>query len=63
MDNVSVPIDIMTRIKHSQDKARECVNIAAEMVSALKNAGCSGVLIAPLGWEHKLPDILDGPKA
>jgi 5,10-methylenetetrahydrofolate reductase len=63
MDGVSVPIDIITRIKHSQDKARECVNIAAEMVSALKDAGCSGVLIAPLGWEQKLPDILDGPKA
>lgn len=62
-DNVSIPADLINRIKKAQDKVRECVNIAAELVSALKDAGSCGVLIATLGWEHKLLDILTGPKA
>jgi len=62
-DNVSIPADLINRIKKAQDKVRECVNIAAELVSALRGAGSCGVNIATLGWEHKLLDILMGPKA
>lgn len=62
-DNVSIPAELINRIKKAQDKVRECVNIAAEFVSALRDAGSCGVLIAPLGWEHKLLDILEGSKA
>jgi hypothetical protein len=32
---------------------------AAELVAALKREGFAGVLLATLGWEHKLPEILD----
>ena len=63
VDNVSIPKDLITRIQKGKDRVWECVNIAAEFVSALKDMGCNGVLIAPLGWEHKLLDILDGSKA
>ena len=63
LDNVSIPSEIISRIQKAQDKVGECVDIAAELVSGLRKMGCSGVLIVPLGWEHKLLDILDGAKA
>ena len=63
LDHVTVPSEVISRIQKAQDKVRECVDIAAELVSGLKKMGCSGVLIVPLGWEHKLLDILDGAKA
>jgi len=59
MDNVSISSEIIGRIQKAQDKVRECVNVAAEFVSGLRDMGCSGVLIAPLGWEDKLLDILE----
>ena len=62
LDNVSIPSEVLSRIQKAQDKVGECVDIAAELVSSLKDMGCSGVLIVPLGWEHKLLDILDGAK-
>jgi len=62
-DNVSIPANLINRIKKAQDKVQECVNIAAELVSALRDAGSCGVNLATLGWEHKLLDILMGPKA
>ena len=37
---------------------RECVQIAAELVAALKDQGYRGVLISTIGWEDKLPAIL-----
>ena len=63
LDNVTVPSAVISRIQKAQDKVRECVDIAAELVSGLRKMGCNGVLIVPLGWEHKLLDILDGAKA
>jgi 5,10-methylenetetrahydrofolate reductase len=62
LDNVSIPSEVISRIQKAQDKVGECVDIAAELVSGLRDMGCSGVLIVPLGWEHKLLDILDGAK-
>jgi methylenetetrahydrofolate reductase (NADPH) len=60
MDHVSLPGAIIERIMKSPDKARECVNIANEMVSALKQEGFKGALLSTIGWEKKLPDILKG---
>jgi methylenetetrahydrofolate reductase (NADPH) len=60
MDNVHVPSDLIRRIQKAPDKARECVQIAREMVSGLRDAGYRGVLIATIGWEDKLPNILEG---
>jgi len=60
LDNVDLPGTIIERILKSPDKARECVNIANEIVSALKQDGFNGVLLSTIGWEKKLPDILKG---
>lgn len=58
LDNVSVPDNLISRIQKAPDKVRECVQIAAELLSAIQDAGYQGVHISTLGWEDKLPNIL-----
>jgi methylenetetrahydrofolate reductase (NADPH) len=60
LDHVHVPGNLIRRIQQAPDKVRECVRIAGELVSALRDAGASGVLISTIGWEDKLPGILEG---
>ena len=59
VEHIYIPDELITRIQKSPEKVRECVLIAAEMVNALKAEGFSGVLLSTIGWEHKLPEILD----
>jgi len=59
MEDVHIPDELIQRIRKAPDKVRECTRIAAELVKALKQEGFDGVLLATLGWEHKLPEILD----
>jgi len=59
VDNVYIPDSLIERIRKSPDKVRECTLIASEMVTSLKKEGFSGVNMATIGWEHKLPEILD----
>ncbi len=51
---------IIDRIARAPDKVRECILIAVEMVRELKRQGYNGVYLATLGWEHKLPEIVEG---
>jgi methylenetetrahydrofolate reductase (NADPH) len=60
MAHVHVPGELITRVQKAPDKATECVQIARELVFALKDAGYSGVLISTIGWEDKLANILEG---
>jgi len=50
--------DLIRRIRKSGDRELEGVKIAGETIQALKEK-TQGVIIQTLGWEHKLPDILD----
>lgn len=59
VDNVYLPDAVITRLQKAGDKVRECIRVAAETVSAVKQNGFGGVLIATLGWEHKLPEIIE----
>ena len=59
MKDVDIPDEMITRIRKAPDKVRECIRIAAELVTTLKREGFDGVLLATLGWEHKLPEILN----
>jgi len=59
MQDVYIPDELIERIRKSPDKVRECIRIAGEMVKTLKREGFDGVLLATLGWEHKLPEILE----
>jgi len=55
---MKIPEVFVTRIQKAPDRVRECVQIAAELISALKDNGAPGVLISTIGWEDKLPSIL-----
>jgi len=50
--------ELIRRIRKSADREQEGIRIAGETIAALKSL-TQGVLIQTLGWEHKLPAILD----
>ena len=55
---MKIPEDFINRIQKAPDRVRECVQIAAELISAFKDEGFPGVLISTIGWEDKLPSML-----
>ena len=59
VDHVYIPDSLIQRIQKAPEKVRECVQIASEMVTTLKQEGFSGVLLSTIGWEHKLPEIIE----
>jgi len=59
LSHIHIPEEILERIKKAADKERECIKVAAEVASDLKRDGFGGVLISTMGWEHKIPEILD----
>lgn len=50
--------DLIRRIRKASDREMECVRIAAETLVALRQLS-QGVRIVTLGWEHRLPDVLE----
>lgn len=58
-EHIHVPEALVERIQRAQDRARECTRIAVEMVSTLRDEGFSGVLLSTMGWEDRLPEILE----
>jgi 5,10-methylenetetrahydrofolate reductase len=59
---ITIPSEIIRDIQKAPDKIKECVRIAAQIVSRIKEMGMGGVLISTVGWEDKLPLILDEAK-
>jgi 5,10-methylenetetrahydrofolate reductase len=59
---ISIPAEIIRDIQKAPDKAKECVRIAAEIISRVRELGMAGVLISTVGWEDKLPLVLDEAK-
>ncbi len=50
--------ELIRRIRKASDREMECVRVAGETATALKEL-TQGVRIITLGWEHRLPAILD----
>ncbi len=50
--------DIIVRIRKAKDREAECLRIAGEMIQSLKPVA-QGIKISALGWEDRLPAILD----
>jgi 5,10-methylenetetrahydrofolate reductase len=50
--------DVIKRIRQASDTETECLRIAGETVAGLKKTA-QGVHIITLGWEYRLPKILD----
>lgn len=49
---------LIQRIRKASDREQECIRIAAESMLALKQRA-QGVIIQTLGWENRIPQILD----
>jgi methylenetetrahydrofolate reductase (NADH) len=59
MRGISIPQDTIRGIQMAPDKVQECTRIAAETLKQVKAMGMAGGLISTVGWESKLPLILD----
>jgi 5,10-methylenetetrahydrofolate reductase len=55
---VLVPEHLIQALKGAEDKAQASMNIAIDLVEGMKDL-CHGVHIMALGWESKIPAILD----
>ncbi|EFK07868.1 methylenetetrahydrofolate reductase (NAD(P)H) [delta proteobacterium NaphS2] len=59
MRGITIPPDTIRRIQKAPDKVQECIRIAAETIKQVKKMGLAGVLISTVGWESKLPSVLN----
>jgi PP-loop superfamily ATP-utilizing enzyme len=59
MPHIRVPNELISRFQRAPDKSREAINMAEETMEALKERGFHAVLIALMGWEDKLPELVE----
>lgn len=59
MRGITIPQDTIRRIQKAPDKVQECIRIAGETVKQVKKMGMAGVLVSTVGWESKLPSVLN----
>jgi methylenetetrahydrofolate reductase (NADPH) len=55
---VFVPELLIQELKQAEDKARASMDIAVRLVKGMKDL-CDGVHIMAMGWESRIPPILD----
>jgi 5,10-methylenetetrahydrofolate reductase len=55
---VSVPDELINKMSKAEDRSKTGIEIAANLVSDLRDV-CQGVHIMAIGWEKKVPDILN----
>ena len=55
---VFVPEPLIQELKEAEDKAQTSMNIAIRLIKGAKDL-CDGVHIMALGWESKIPPIMD----
>ena len=56
---IAIPPEMIRGIQKAPDKPKECIRVAAETVRHLRDLGLAGALISTVGWEDRLPRILD----
>ena len=59
---VMIPEEIITKLMKAPDKIAASIEIAAETIRGIRGL-CQGVNIVPIGWEDKVPAILDEARA
>lgn len=57
--NISIPSEIIQSIQKAPDKTRQCIKIAGETITQIRDMKIPGVLISTIGWEDKLSQVLD----
>jgi len=55
---VSVPDNLIKEMEEAKDKAVTSIEIAARLIKGLKPM-CQGIHIMPIGWDKKVPLVLD----
>jgi 5,10-methylenetetrahydrofolate reductase len=55
---VSVPDALIKEMEETKDKVKTSVKIAAQLIKGLKDL-CQGVHIMAIGWEKRVPMVLD----
>ena len=55
---VHVPDELIQRVADAEDKSMIGLQIAAELMKDLKDL-CQGIHIMPIGWEKRIPELLD----
>ncbi|MFC1993345.1 methylenetetrahydrofolate reductase [Chloroflexota bacterium] len=55
---VFVPDELISKMAEAEDKAQTGIGIAADLIKQLKGI-CQGVHIMAIGWEKKVPAIVD----
>jgi len=55
---VSVPEELINRMAKAEDKTSTGIAIAADLIKELKGI-CQGIHLMAIGWERKVPAILD----
>ena len=60
--SISIPKEMIRDIQKAPDKLKQCIKVAAEIIGHLKDMGMAGVMISTVGWEDKLPQVLDAAK-
>jgi methylenetetrahydrofolate reductase (NADPH) len=58
IEGIHMPEDVIQRIRKAGDREDECLRIAGETIAAFGKFS-HGVRIETMGWEKKLPTILD----
>jgi len=60
--NITIPKEMIRGIQKAPDKLKQCIQIAAELIGHFKEMGMAGVMISTVGWEDKLPQVLDAAR-
>ena len=58
IEGVTVPDEIIQRMMKEPDKLKASIEITASLIKALEGI-CQGVCIVPIGWEDRVPQLLD----
>ena len=58
LPGINISEETVKRIRQAADRPAECVKIAGETVNGLKSL-CQGALLVTMGWEDRLPGILE----
>ncbi|MBU1061652.1 MAG: 5,10-methylenetetrahydrofolate reductase, partial [Candidatus Omnitrophica bacterium] len=58
VSGVFVPDNLIEEMDKTQDKSKKSIEIAARIMKELKPM-CQGIHIMPIGWDKKVPLVLD----
>ena len=58
VERIHIPPRVIERIQDADDATRECIRIAAQTVSRLREEGFAGVLLSMLGWESRVREVV-----